>query len=90
MFSGLLIWLEHEDVPTLLTLLLPHLLLVAVVVCNWYAVESLNPEASTSATDGKQLHPGIRVVCFDQSLIATRYCASCRKQVYGLDHVSSR
>jgi hypothetical protein len=87
-FGGLLIWLEHKDVITLLALLLLHLLMVVVVLYNWYKVESLNPEDDPSGPGGDQLHPGVRIVCFDQSRIASRYCATCRKQVYGLDHVS--
>ena len=87
MFVGFLVWLEYSDVLTLLTLLLPYLVVVAVVLSNWYMVESVDP-VDRKDTHGEQLDPGIRIVCFHKSSIKTRYCGSCRKHVYGLDHVS--
>ena len=87
MFFGLLIWLEFDEPLTLLALLIPHVVMVVVVVYTWYMVELINPEDMSSKPGGEQLDPGMRVVCFEESTITTRYCATCRKQVHGLDHV---
>lgn len=81
--------MEHSDIIAFVSLLLPHFFLVAIVLGNWYMVESLNPQDIPSPEGGGQLHTGIKIVCFDQSRITTRYCATCRKQVYGMDHVSA-
>lgn len=85
-FDGILAWLEHSDWISLLILIVPHLFLVVVTLPNWYLVEVIDPADKTATPGGKQLNPGCKIVCFDQENINSRYCGTCRKQVYGLDH----
>ena len=80
--------MEHVEPINMVALLIPHLIMAGVVLYTWYMVESINPEDNSSNPGAKQLKPGMRVVCFEQSTVTTRYCATCRKQVHGLDHVS--
>lgn len=62
-----------------LILFIPHLILLILSVSSWYAVESIDPiEIKGEATP--------ILICWRASKVQTRYCASCRKNVEGLDH----
>lgn len=53
----------------MISIIIPHVVLCAVVLVSWYIVESLDP----IDIDGKR---GIPVICFRKSNVKTRYCGT--------------
>lgn len=74
----MIIFLEKSTIK-FISLLVPHVLVFIIVLITWYFVEKIDPIEIKG-----QVTP--KLICFKQSKVTTRYCATCHKSVEGLDH----